>query len=505
MTALSEIFFCIVICLCSICVVQGDALHPRRPHTEEEFLKLKHHERTMTEEEMIKKISQIKARRKWSSWDLQNPSVIHGLTKLYAHGNVAGHIDTVIDGKNGAESSLASSTKSILGLSSSTVTTTSPPVQNITDHLNTIREYSSRHRKRAPNILLILADDLGYGDLSVPPFILPKDPKETKDNVWPCAEGGILSPNLEIMAARGTIMTNFHSASPVCSPSRVAILTGLYPWRLGALNAFELGTDMSQRNGFLPQVPTIAEMLREMGYFTAHSGKWHLGGMREEMRNDRAYKDQCSRGSPNQHGFETYISELDGPESPRYTFLNRNSELHSKGHRHLLKDDVPMPMVDKPNGAENILSDREAEDAIAMITDITTKRPNQPWFLNVWFNAPHGPWELLKTGEQVYSVHHNKSTDFWEAAKCQPNNEKLRDQRRWQYKTMVTAMDRSIGLLLESIQNLGIEEDTLIIFTSDNGPEVGAGTGGIYKVELVSFFCFFTAFVISSLTMIFNL
>eukprot|EP01040_Poterioochromonas_malhamensis_P024315 gene24315-30052_t len=130
----------------------------------------------------------------------------------------------------------------------------------------------------APNFLLILADDLGYGDLSVEPFTTPHDEN------WPCSEGGILTPHLEQMAAEGMILTNFHAAAPVCSPSRAAIMTGLYAWRLNAMNAFEVSReDMSQLDGFLPQVPTIAEYLREEGgYYTAHSGKWHIGGMREE-------------------------------------------------------------------------------------------------------------------------------------------------------------------------------------------------------------------------------
>lgn len=292
----------IIIFSCTISTILSDALHPRRPETEEAFLKLGHHERTPDERTMNKKIGVIKKRRDWKPWDESHPAV----KKALQHYNVTG-------------------------------------------------------TGRRPNILLILADDLGYGDLSVPPFVYYEPNSAQK---WPCVEGGILTPNLERMAANGAIMTNFHSASPVCSPARVAVMTGLYPWRLGALNAFELGRDLTQRNGFLPQVPTAPEIFRDAGYYTAHSGKWHLGGMREEMRRDRTEKDQCSRGSPNQHGFEEYVSELDGPESPRYTFLNRNSELHSKGHRHLLKDDVPMPMVDKPNGGPTVLSDREAEDAI---------------------------------------------------------------------------------------------------------------------------------------------
>eukprot|EP01036_Dinobryon_divergens_P028151 gene28151-37050_t len=119
-----------------------------------------------------------------------------------------------------------------------------------------------------------------------------------RPNILLLLAGGILTPQLERMAKNGAIMTNFHASAPVCSPSRASIMTGLYPWRLTAMNAFELGRDLTQRNGFLPQVPTVAEILREVGgYYTAHSGKWHLGGMREEQRKDRANDD--STGSRN--------------------------------------------------------------------------------------------------------------------------------------------------------------------------------------------------------------
>ena len=100
----------------------------------------------------------------------------------------------------------------------------------------------------------------------MPPF------NKAADFHFPCSDGGMITPNLERMAANGMILTNFHSASPVCSPSRVAIMTSLFPWRMNAMNAFELGRDLSQRNGFLPQIPTTPELFREAGYYTAHSG-----------------------------------------------------------------------------------------------------------------------------------------------------------------------------------------------------------------------------------------
>eukprot|EP00606_Chrysophyceae_sp_TOSAG23-5_P001535 GSChrysophyteH2.ASY1.ANO1.116.1 assembled CDS len=265
-----------------------------------------------------------------------------------------------------------------------------------------------------PNILMILVDDLGYGDTS------NAGRTDIDYRMWPCDLGGVLTPNLERMAARGTIMTNFHAAAPVCSPSRVSFLTSLYPSRLGALNAFELGWVMTQRNGFLPQIPTGPEILREYGYYTGHSGKWHLGGMREEQRKQRVYNNTCIWPGPNQHGFQDYISELDGPEK--------------------------------------ILSDREANDAIRMIKQMTSLDREQPWYIQTWFNAPHGPWELLPSGEELYSKYYNVT-----------------------YKSMISAMDASIGRLLNTLEELDIEENTLVVFASDNGPENGAGNSGPYQ------------------------
>lgn len=102
----------------------------------------------------------------------------------------------------------------------------------------------------------------------------------------------------------------------------------------------------------------------------------------------------------------------------------------------------------------------------------------------MWFNAPHGPWELLPSALPVYSRHHNTSASHWASKTCREGRgeeEKLTAQRRFQYKTMVTAMDASIGMLLDTIEQLGIDDNTLVVFTSDNGPEVGAGTAGIYR------------------------
>ena len=114
----------------------------------------------------------------------------------------------------------------------------------------------TQHAASPPNIIFILADDLGFGDLGWEPFLdLGMEAMKT--------------PNLKQMAKEGKLFSNFHVASSASSPSRAALMTGLFPWRLG----------FSKSNlGALPLLPNLAISLKEMGYYTAHVGKWGLGG-----------------------------------------------------------------------------------------------------------------------------------------------------------------------------------------------------------------------------------
>lgn len=331
---------------------------------------------------------------------------------------------------------------------------------------------------RPVNILIMLADDLGYGDTSVYPF----------------TGMGVITPELEKMASRGTIMTNFHTAAATCTPTRASILTGLYPWRMGIKAVYEYGLKgKSNRDDWLPQIPTTAMVFKEAKYFTGHSGKWHIGGMRNDdldMRLQDPRKEgfrggrRCPHPGPNQQGFEEYVSVLDGPGAPRQNEYQVNDMLHSQGCNILLNNDRDIGGGKDANAKSGeFLSDCEARHAIRMMRN--SVKAKKPFFIQLWFHAPHGPWEELPGFKDIYPdpprpanhelplCHQNRSSRY-----CALNHNGMQRQSmdrgpsiEQKYKTMVTAMDRSIGKVLREIKTLGIEKDTLVVFLSDNGPE----------------------------------
>ena len=329
---------------------------------------------------------------------------------------------------------------------------------------------ASKDPERPVNILMILADDLGYGDTSVHPF------KGT----------GIMTPELEKMAAKGTVMTNFHSAAATCTPTRASILTGMYPWRSGIKAVYEYGSPTSNRNDWLPLLPTSAMTFRDANYMTGHSGKWHMGGMRNDDLDMRltpaeyqgirnASMIRCPHPGPTQQGFDEYVSVLDGPGAPRQNELQTKSILYSQGCKALLKNDILIG----GNSANETLTECEARHALRMIKD--SVRQKKPFFVQLWFHAPHGPWENIPGFSHLYPDLSNASLAALPTCEeshaevyCRSvSGERIVRSRNImnKYKTMVSSMDYSIGTVLNGIKELGIEEDTLIVFTSDNGPE----------------------------------
>ena len=212
-----------------------------------------------------------------------------------------------------------------------------------------------------PNILILLADDLGYGDLSLPPFL----------------GSGIKTPEIEKMATMSTVMTNFHVAAPICTPTRASILTGLFPWRLGIRAIYGTGL---QANDVLHVVPNLPMTLLTAGYHTAHVGKWHLGGITpSDIDKRRISKPLCegTRPGPNQHGFLEYVSMMEGPGSPRLTKLLPQQNLYREGAKYLIRNDTAYsPLSLKQN---EILTDRQVFNHISHL--FTTLLHIQPFGL----------------------------------------------------------------------------------------------------------------------------
>lgn len=265
-----------------------------------------------------------------------------------------------------------------------------------------------------PNIILILADDLGYGDLSC------------------FGSKRIATPHLDQMASEGMKFTQFYASSAVCTPTRVGVLTGQYPLR------FNVSTHFNDRQMFLNNsMLTIPKALKKQGYTSMHIGKWHLGGLNEKHILDR----ENSIPGPLQHGFDHYLAMV---EDPLYRGpAMREKRLYKDAGKHLALNDKILP----PNNTHwTTLKFEYARDFIKNST-----KSNQPFFLNLWLDAPHSPYESSEKGVMKQYKDRAKGNDFL-------------------YRGMVSHLDKGVGGILELLKKLNIDENTLVLFTSDNGP-----------------------------------
>ena len=262
------------------------------------------------------------------------------------------------------------------------------------------------------------------------------------------------------MADNGMILKNFHAASPVCSPSRASIMTGLFPWRVGI--DFIYGDVTLKKDGTeeldheqLPLVSNLPMTLHDAGYFTAHIGKWHLGGISLEQISARARGD-CTSPGIIQYGYDEYVAMSEGPGSMRFRTGSITKNTYHVGSKYLYMNDIPLPN----RNVSEILTDRQTDEAMRVMRE-RVKQQN-PFFLNLWFDAPHSPWEAI---EPYFSKY----------------NGKFKSQKMQKYASMISNMDMNIGRILNLINELNIAENTLVLFLSDNGPENGAGFTGQYK------------------------
>jgi len=272
-----------------------------------------------------------------------------------------------------------------------------------------------------PNVVIILADDLGYGDTGM----------------TGCPD--IRTPNIDSIARAGVRFTQFYASAPECSPTRTALLTGRYPHRVGGLEcAIGVGNNgrydeaiWLQKRGELglPETElTIGRLMRGAGYDTAAVGKWHLG-----------YPEKFW---PNRHGFDYWFSLLGGG-ADYYTKEEFNEGV---GQVHLLEDGRPAP-------SKQYTTDLFASKAIAWLR---TRSKTKPFFLYLPFTAPHVPLQ--------------NPAEFDAATGTAP----VRTKDRKAYAAMVERMDHCIGDVLAQLDAMGVAQDTLVIFTSDNGGEAAA-------------------------------
>lgn len=272
-----------------------------------------------------------------------------------------------------------------------------------------------------PNLIFILADDLGYGDLGC----YGSDKIET--------------PHLDRLAKSGMRWTRFYAASAVCTPTRASCLTGRYPLRFGITKHFVDGDE------HLPAgTVTLPHLLRNAGYATAHVGKWHLGGLRKAHLANRPH----DMPGPLQHGFDHYLASYEEAE-PRQRLL-QTRRLYRDGGKYLIRNDRPAPPTDEH------WTTYKVDECLELIERYHGQ--GRPFFLNLWFDAPHTPYEPAP----------------------EPYLSKYKDRAEGDdllYRSMVTHLDAGVGRIVARLEKLGIAENTFILFTSDNGPSYQGSPG----------------------------
>ena len=258
------------------------------------------------------------------------------------------------------------------------------------------------------------------------------------------ATRSVATPSVDRLAAEGVKLTRFYAASAVCTPTRVSVLTGKYPLRFDVRSAFR------DAGEFLPLGTTLPKLLKQAGYRTAHVGKWHLGGVRLK---DCAMHDRVP--GPHEHGFDHYLTQIEEP--PLRPEMGRKRILYRQGGTCLLRDDRPVA-ADDPYYAMHF-TDILGEEAIRQIR--AARDDPRPFFVNLWFLDPHAPYEPAPE-------------PHWSSTAAAGISD---DQHR--FRSMVARMDYQVGRILKMLDELGLANNTLVLFTSDNGGAYEANNGDL--------------------------
>jgi arylsulfatase A-like enzyme len=300
-----------------------------------------------------------------------------------------------------------------------------------------------------PNFVLVMCDDLGWGDTGF------------NGNTV------ISTPNLDAMAGAGVKFNRFYSASAVCSPTRASCITGRNPYRMGIPGA---------NNGhMLPEEITIAELLKERGYATGHFGKWHLGTLTTKIKDaNRGRPGDFSHYSlPSMNGFDEYFAtESKVPTFDPLIKPDSFSKEKGEGLRYgwaAVEDESRAKDFGTHywNGEESMVTDNLEGDDSRVIMDRAipfiekSVKVGKSFFTVIWFHTPHLPVVADKKLREKYKD--------------------LSHELQLYYGT-ISAMDKQMGRLKDKLEELGVLDNTVIFFTSDNGPEKGTpGSSGIFR------------------------
>ena len=268
------------------------------------------------------------------------------------------------------------------------------------------------NKNELPNFVLVFIDDMGYGDIGV------------------YGATGFKTPNLDKMAASGMRFTNFYAAQPVCSASRAGILTGCYPNRIGISGALFPSSNV----GINPNETTIAEMLKNKGYTTAIFGKWHLGHHKKFL--------------PLQNGFDEYVGL---PYSNDMWPLDDVGNPVPDGHHR--KNNPELPLIQGNEPIDYITSLKKQDKLTTLYTekavDFINRNADKPFFLYVPHSMGHIPLGV---------------------------SDKFRGRtEKGKYGDVMEEIDWSVGEIAKALEANGIAENTVFIFTTDNGPWLNYG------------------------------
>ncbi|MFN7141147.1 MAG: sulfatase [Limisphaerales bacterium] len=253
-----------------------------------------------------------------------------------------------------------------------------------------------------PNIIIIFTDDMGYGDLG-------------------CYGGKFVpTPHIDQLAKEGTRFTEFYVSSPICSPSRTGLLTGMYParWNIKTFLQARAGNRAAGQDDFLnPIAPSLPRALKTVGYKTAHIGKWHLGGGR----------DVTNAPLFSAYGYDEHVSTYESPQpDPALTATNWIWSPEDKVKRW----DRSAYFVDKT-------------------LDFLRRNKGEPCFVNFWPDDVHTPWIPAGT-IPIRGKNQHESED--------------------EFKKVLVEYDNQVGRLMSGLKELGLDRNTIVIFSSDNGP-----------------------------------